>query len=150
VSRYASETSVSTSASKAEIERIIERYGATEFMSGWSADQAVIAFTMADRQVRFILPMPSRDEKRFTHHSKGARTPEAALKEWEQACRQRWRALALWIKAVLEAAEAGIITIESALLSFTMLPNGQTVGEWSAPQLIEIYETGHMPPLLPG
>ena len=73
MTRYAASTSVAVSTSKAEIERIVERYGAIQFMSGWSAEQALIAFTMECRQVRFILPMPSRDEKRFTHHSKGPR-----------------------------------------------------------------------------
>lgn len=66
-----------------------------------------------------------------------------------EATRQRWRALALWIKAVLEAAEAGITTLEEALQPFTMLPDGCTVGEWMALQIEAAYETGRMPPMLP-
>lgn len=92
--KFAASTSVSVAASKAEIERIVERYGAGQFMSAWSQDKAIIAFVMEERQVRFTLEMPDKTERRFTHHSRGARTPEAALKEWEQACRQKWRALA--------------------------------------------------------
>ena len=104
MAKYASTTAVSVASSKAEIERIVKRYGAGQFMSAWSADKAVIAFLMEGRQVRFTLTMPSKTEKRFTHRSRGPRTPEAAHKEWEQACRQRWRALALVIKAKLEVA----------------------------------------------
>ena len=91
----AAATTVTSSASREEIERTLIRYGADQFMYGWQDDAAMIAFRLGDRQVRFVLPMPSRGEKRFTHHRRGARIPEAALKEWEQAIRQRWRALAL-------------------------------------------------------
>lgn len=147
--RYATETSVSVGASKAEIERIIERYGATQFMSGWSAEQAVIAFTMEDRQVRFILPMPAREEKRFTHHARGPRTPEAALKEWEQACRQRWRALALVVKAKLEAVDSGISVFEDEFMANIVLPGGRTVSEEIRPRIAQAYATNTLQPLLP-
>lgn len=146
---YAKDTSVSVANSKAEIERIVERYGAGQFMSGWTADRAMIAFSMEGRQVRFVLPMPDRDEKRFTHHSKGLRTPDAALKQWEQACRQRWRALALVIKAKLEAVESGISIFEDEFMANIVLPGGRTVSEEVRPKIAEAYETGKMPPLLP-
>jgi hypothetical protein len=149
MARYASETSVSVSQSKMEIERIVERYGAGQFMSGWSAEQAVIAFAMEGRQVRFILPMPSKDEQRFTHHSRGLRTPEAALKEWEQACRQRWRALALVIKAKLEAVESGISIFEDEFMANIVLPGGRTVSQEVRPAIAQAYEGGHVGPLLP-
>lgn len=149
MSRYAANTSVSVSNSKAEIERLVERYGAGQFMSGWSAEQAVIAFLMEGRQVKFILPMPARDERRFTHHSKGTRAPDAALKEWEQACRQRWRALALVIKAKLEAVESGISVFEDEFMANIVLPGGKTVSEEVRPLIASAYTTGKVQPLLP-
>lgn len=149
MSRYAENTSVSVSTSKAEIERIVERYGAAQFMSGWSAEQALIAFQMEGRQVRFVLPMPSRDEREFTHHSKGLRTPEAALKAWEQACRQRWRALALVIKAKLEAVESGISVFEDEFMANIVLPNGRTVSQEVRPKIASAYSGEGMPALLP-
>lgn len=149
MSKYASETSVSVSNSKAEIERIVERYGAGQFMSGWTQDHALIAFMMQGRQVRFILPMPSRSERRFTHHSKGMRTEEAALKAWEQACRQRWRALALVIKAKLEAVESQISVFEDEFMANIVLPGGRTVSEEVRPRIAAAYETGAVTPLLP-
>src|SRR3712207_3164132 len=103
MSRYAANTEVSSSRSRDEIERTLERYGADQFLYGWQEDNAVVGFRMQGRQVRFVLPLPSKSEKRFTEHSRGLRSPEAAHKEWEQAVRQRWRALALVIKAKLEA-----------------------------------------------
>ena len=147
--KFAASTSVSVAASKAEIERIVERYGAGQFMSAWSQDKAIIAFVMEERQVRFTLEMPDKTERRFTHHSRSARTPEAALKEWEQACRQRWRALALVIKAKLEAVESGIAIFEDEFLANIVMPNGRTVGEEARPMIAEAYRTREMPSLLP-
>jgi len=147
--RYATNTSVSVSASKQEIERIVERYGASGFMSAWDQTGAVIAFAMDDRQVRFSLAMPDKGERRFTHHSRGARTPDAAHKEWEQTCRQRWRALALVIKAKLEAVESGIAVFEDEFMANIVLPDGRTVSEEVRPRIAIAYDTGSMPPMLP-
>lgn len=149
MTRYARDTSVSVANSKAEIERILERYGADQFMSGWSADRAIIGFTMQGRQVRFVLPMPDRNDREFTHHSKGPRAPDAALKQWEQACRQRWRALALVIKAKLEAVESEISVFEDEFMANIVLPNGRTVSDEVRPRIAAAYDTGDMPNLLP-
>ena len=67
----------------------------------------------------------------------------------EQACRQRWRALALIVKAKLEAVEAGISSFELEFLPYPMLPNGGTVGAWALPRIALACATGQMPPMLP-
>lgn len=144
---YAVNTSVLVAKSKAEIEAILERYGAEQFMSGWNAEIAIIGFTIRIdddqiRQIKFNLPMPSKTERRFTHHSKGARTVEAALKEWEQVCRQRWRALALVIKAKLEAVECGISTIEDEFLAQTVMGDGRTVSQHVKEPIALAYKGG--------
>jgi len=149
MTRYAATTSVSSANSKAEIEALVERYGAAQFVSGWSADKAVVGFTMRGRQVKFVLTMPDKGQKEFTHHSKGRRTPEAAIAQWEQACRSRWRALLLVIKAKLEAVESGISVFEDEFMANIVLPDGPTVGEWMRPQIARAYETREMPALLP-
>lgn len=145
MSRYASGTSVSVEASRSEIERILRRYKADAFMYAAEADRAMIQFRIGLRQVRFLLVMPDPKDREFTQHSRGYRTPAAAENLWEQACRQRWRALALVIKAKLEAVAAGITTIEDEFLAHTVLPSGQTVGQFIEPQLQIAYETGAMP-----
>ena len=150
MARYAETTEVSSDRSRAEIERILERYGATAFMYGWDMQRAVISFDVAGRRYRIALPLPEKDDPTFTHSPTGRqRASNSASAAYEQAKRQRWRALALWIKAVLEAATSGILTIEDALLPFTVLPNGQTAGQWLAPQIEKVYLTGYMPALLP-
>lgn len=150
MTRYAADTSVSVSNSKAEIERIIERYGATGFMSGWSGDKAMIAFAMNGRQIRFVLVMPDKGDAEFTTSAAGReRSADAAYKAWEQACRQRWRALALVIKAKLEAVESGISVFDDEFMANIVLPDGTTVGEFMRPQITTAYEQRSMPPLLP-
>lgn len=148
MSRYAATTEVSVEKSRAEIEVTLARYGADAFAYFTEAERAMIAFRMSGRQVRFILTLPAKNRHEFTHHSRGPRTPEAAHAAWEQACRQRWRALALVIKAKLEAVAAGITTVEDEFLAHTMLPDGSSVGQWAKPQLDEAYRLGHMPPML--
>lgn len=137
--------------SRAEIERTLKRYKATAFAYGWEEDTATVMFKLAGRQVRFRVPLPDPGAAEFTRTPTGrTRSAPAAAEAYEQAARQRWRALALVIKAKLEAVEAGISTVEEEFLAAIMLPGGATVGEWAAPQLREVYGRGAMPALMPG
>jgi hypothetical protein len=149
--RFAENTSVSSETSRAEIERTLARYGASAFMYGWEPGRSVVQFRANDRYVKFELPLPDRSAREFTHTPSRnmRRSPKQAEDAYEQAVRQRWRALALVIKAKLEAVETGITTFEMEFLAHTLLPNGQTVGEWSGPQIDEAYESGRMPALIP-
>jgi hypothetical protein len=153
VTRYAAQTEVSSDKSRSEIERTLSRYGATAFMYGWdeNANKAVISFKMADRFFKFLVPLPDRKSREFTHTpDRGKlRSPDAAEKSWEQGTRQRWRAIALLLKAVLEAAESGIKVAEDMLQSLILLPDGQTVADWMRPQVERAYLEGTMPSFLP-
>lgn len=148
--RYAADTSVSQDRSRSEIEATLKRYGATSFMYATEDTRAMIGFRIANRMVKFLLPMPDPKAREFTHTpARGTlRSPAEAEKAWEQAGRQRWRALALVIKAKLEAVAAGITTIEDEFLAHTVLPDGQTVGEFMQPQIAIAYERGSMPTTL--
>ncbi len=148
--RFAARTKVKTRESRDEIERTLQRYGGTAFMYGQTADRAVIAFELQNRRIKFELPLPNVGSDEFTKtQARGLeRSPEEAYKAWEQACRQRWRALALAIKAKLEAVAAEITTFEEEFLAHIVLPNGQTVGENILPHVTEAYESKKMPPLL--
>jgi hypothetical protein len=142
--RYATETAVPVDKTRNEIERTLMRYGAEAFGYMNEAFQVKLAFRMGGRHIRFILPMP--DPKDFSRTPTGQeRANDARQRAWEQAQRQRWRALLLIIKAKLEAVAAGITTIEDEFLAHTVLPDGSTVGEWAKPQLAIAYERGAMP-----
>lgn len=147
--RFAENTSVSSDKSKAEIDRILSRYGATGFMYGWSGTNAVIAFEMKGRRVKFVLPLPDRKSSEIAKSPSGrVRTLTQIEVAFEQAVRQRWRALALVIKAKLEAVETGITEFEEEFLAHIVLPNGSTVGHFMIPQIEKAYKAGKMPPLL--
>lgn len=148
---YAEKTTVSVTKTKADIEDLIIRYGADQFISGFKENLAVIGFTMANRQIKFLLPLPDKTDKIFWYTAgRGQkRSDDAAYAAWEQACRSKWRALYLIIKAKLEAVESGISTVEREFLYEIVLPDGRTAGEWMLPQINEAYLTGEMPPLLP-
>lgn len=151
MARYAADTSVPADRSRAEIERTLQRYGASSFVYGWGAKEAVIMFEAHERRIKFVLPLPARDDYRFTHTAQHrSRSETAAQTAWEQACRQSWRALALVIKAKLEAVAAGITEFEDEFLAHILLPSGQTFGEWARPQIAIAYEINVMPALMPG
>ena len=86
--RYAAETTVSAESSRAEIERILARWGATAFLYGYQGDQAVLGFVAHGPQVRFFLPLPDPTDRRFTMTPKPrqARSPTAAREAYEHPC----------------------------------------------------------------
>lgn len=151
MAKYAAGTEVPSDRSRSEIERTLRRYGASAFAYGWEGDRAQVAFKLAGRQIQFRLPLPDPRSGEFTLTPTGReRSATAAEEAYEQAVRQRWRALALVIKAKLEAVEAGISTVEDEFLSAITLPDGRTVSDWLGPQLAAVYARQAMPALLPG
>ena len=148
--RYASNTKVSSEKSRNEIERTLQRYGASGFGFWIEDNKALVQFQIENLKIAFNLPMPDRKSEEFTmssHENDWQRKPlaaETAHRRWEQACRQRWRALALVIKAKLEAIDSGISTFQEEFMAHIMLPDGVTVGEKLVPGLTELMETGKM------
>lgn len=136
--RFAANTEVSVERSRAEIERILARWGASRFLYASGETGSVIAFQFKQKQFRFLLPLPDRADKSFwktNHRWPRQRSEQAAFEAWEQACRQRWRALALNLKAKLEAVESGIESFEIAFMPYVVLPDGRTVAEHVLPAL---------------
>lgn len=150
---FAEGTSVPIERSKAEIETMLTRYGADQFVSGWAEQEARIQFRANGRYVRFVLPIPQRNEARFTQHPRYAsktRTAADASKACEQELRRLWRALALVVKAKLEAVESGIVGFEDEFMAHIVMPDGKTVAEHARPMIAEAYKTGKVAALLPG
>lgn len=139
---YARQTDVSPDRSRLEIERTLRRYGAERIASFWEDSRSGIGFQMRGRMIRLVLPMPSRAEFRLTPQGRD-RCENAIQACYDQAVRQRWRALLLVIKAKLEAVESGICSFEEEFLANTLLPGGQTVGELALPKVEQAYLTGN-------
>jgi len=148
--RYASQTAVPVDRSRGEIERILTRYGADIFSYATSLEQrrAYVAFRYNGVSFRIDITMPDPEGFKKTPGGRKRRSNDDAYKAYEQAQRQIWRALALYVKATLEAVDSGIIKIESALLPFALLPDGRTMSEWAVKALPAAYKTGGEPSLL--
>lgn len=134
---YAATTSVSVEKSRTEIERLLERHKARQYGTAvdYETQSARVQFRLHDRVVRFVLALP--DETNFRVRAK-----------FEQAERQKWRALFLVIKAKLESVESQIGTFEEEFMAHIVMPNDKTVGEILTPLIAESYGSGKMPRLL--
>jgi hypothetical protein len=133
---YAADTEVPVSRSKAAIEELLRQHGATEFASGWDPTHDRMQFRLFDRTIRFVLPRPDPQARKFTHDRRGfRRVPNSVTRSLEQADRQRWRALYLVIRAKLEAVEAGIAVFEQEFLAFVVMADGMTIGDVLVPRI---------------
>ena len=151
MARFAEGTEVSVEKSRAEIEKLITRYGATStaFVNALRPRHDHVRGP-ATRRIVFELLLPDIADRKFDLDGRrNLRTPERRRDVWEQACRQRWRALALVIKAKLEAVASGITTFEDEFLAHIMMPDGQTVGAHVKPSIESWYTGGSMQPLSP-
>lgn len=126
------------------MERILTKYGADQFSSGWTGDKAVVMFRIKSRYIRIDMPLAvkgvTRDRRNYVYSENQA----------AQENRRRWRAMVLYIKAKLESVESGIVSVEQAFMAHIMLPNRQTVSEFLQPQIESAYKNGEMPKALPG
>jgi hypothetical protein len=127
--RYAAHTKVPVRRSRDEIERTVERYGADAFGHLRADGKAKVQFRKDGRTVRFEVPIDPDPKQE----------------------RQKWRALALVIKAKLEATASGILTFEESFFAHIVMPDGRTVYEAAREPLALAYERGGGDvPLLPG
>lgn len=153
MSRYANGTSVPCERSEMEIKRTVLRYKAEQYLSGQKDGQVLVGFKMAGRVLRFTVPMPRATDPEITHFKNGygyqtKRSETAIAAKLNQEQRQRWRALALSIKAKLEAVESGIEEFEVAFMAQIVVPGtGKTVAELMVPRIDEAYRTGKAPAL---
>ena len=125
---YAETTKVPISQTKAEMERLLIKHGATAFGIAQDGQTASVFFRLNDRMIRFRVSVP----------------------EGPQRARSHWRALLLVIKAKLEAVATGIVTLEDEFLAQTVMGDGTTVGENIQPQIAENYRVGGAPRLMLG
>jgi hypothetical protein len=156
---YAEGTSVPIEKSKAEIERTLSNYGASQFLTGWDDKRglAVIQFEMKNRRIRFTVGTMKLEDFRKTIRKDAwgtprerERTDSQAKTQADKENRRRWRALLLTVKAKMEAVETGISSFEEEFMAHIVTASGQTIGEMIIPKLDKVASSGKLPPLLPG
>lgn len=142
MTRFAQRTSVPADRSRAEVERVLQRYGARGFGYSWERREGPktelrefsdIVFDFKGRRIRLDVPMPTEREAGTTAKA-------------EAATRQRWRALLLVLKAKLEAVESGISTLEREFLADILTEDGRTVGDILVPRITEAVRAGRLLP----
>jgi len=144
---YANKTTVSEEKSKHEIESLLMRHGADSFGYMRGKQEIQIMFELNGFSYRLAITIPTVEQFMTTATGR-ERKVEAAHKEQDQETRRLWRALALWLKAMIVADTDGIVTLKQSLLPFTMLPNGDTFSQYALPQLELLQSNGKMPTLL--
>jgi hypothetical protein len=108
---YARGTTVSEEKSRAEIEQTIRRHVGRDaaFSYGTMPGKAAIQFAAYGRQIKFELPLPTKEEgaeKARDGRAPGRRPTPAQIEYWlDQEYRRRWRCMLLIIKAKFEAVE---------------------------------------------
>lgn len=144
---YAKNTNVSPEKSQEEIRKTLRKYGADKFGTMEEKDRAHVMFEYNNMSIQITAQFPDRSE--FTKTETGrSRTESAVDTEYEQAIKQRWRALLLGIKAKLEFCESGISTIEKEFMANIILPDGRNISDHLLPELSQITKSGKMPKLL--
>lgn len=148
--RYAEGTSVAPEKSQMEIKVLLSKYGCQGFAFAETATLSRVEFMAHARRVRFALPMPSPDEKRFMKmRLRGyGYDAERTRQAWEAEVRRLWRCLLLSIKSKLEVVETGMAIFEEEFLANIVLPDGRTAGEHALPAIARAYETGQVAGLL--
>lgn len=144
--KYAEGTEVPISRSREELERVLERFGATA--QAWLRDdelhQIKLAFKRQGKSYRFTVKLVGRKDCRDTPTGRWERTDKQAQDAADQENRRRFRSLTNYVKALMDAADTGIISSEEALLPFLLLPSGSTVAEAIAPQIESALRSGRV------
>lgn len=125
MTRYAEGTTVTVESSRGEITGILAKHGVLEM--GWQTgpDGDRLLFKLHGRSYLFDIKKPLRSEVASLYPN--ARDLDAKMAaEW----RRRWRAHVLLIKAKLEFASGGDVTVAQEFMPYLLVPGGGTLSEW--------------------
>jgi len=129
------DTSVAVERSKEQIRDALRSAGAkgVQFDEVWEPETRLV--------VRFLWAVGEGFEQvvRVRLEAKPLPPERGARGGWrvspEQRERQAWRALAWYLKTMLEAATFGLLRFEDVFLSFVEGDDGRTIGEYVIPML---------------
>jgi hypothetical protein len=99
-------------------------------------ERSAVAFRIHGVSFRFQVLTPPLSDFRFAGKTRRYRDDQQATAARDQAHRQRWRSLLLFVRAAIEAAEQGATTIVEALLPWVVTPSNRTIGEDLVPRLL--------------
>lgn len=150
---YAEGTVVTAEKSRAEIEKVLAKYGAKNRLvfTNDDAGEIQVSFEIAGKRVLMSRNLPSAQDRKMSRDTKGytrtAKQTEAAV---DKETRRRWRAMLLKVKVRLEDAfsEEHVTPEEKARAFYdnfgmdVVLPGNRTLAHVVLPQIEEAYGTG--------
>lgn len=132
MTRFAEGTRVEVASSRAEIEKLVTRFGATRFMIATDSvgHTAAVQFFAKERMIRLTLSLGQKGPS-------GTPVPVT-----DAEARRRWRSLALLLKAKLVAVDDGLVEFEQEFLPNIVMADGVTVYERTRDGLRLEYQSG--------
>lgn len=134
MTRYAEGTTVTVESSRGEISGILGKHGVMEmgWQTGPTGDR--LMFKLDGRSYLFEIRKPTAQELWETWRAEGRsdRTLKFLPNDAQVAAewRRRWRAHVLLIKAKLEFASGGDVTVAQEFMPYLIVPGGKTLSEW--------------------
>jgi len=112
---FAAHTKVPVETTRAEIDRLLGRHGATQrgVMQNDETKHAIVAFVIQGAKYRIEIPLADKRGKPLS----------------DQILRTRWRLVLLALKTKLEIVALGVSTVEHEFMADLVLTNGRTVQE---------------------
>lgn len=133
---YAAGTNVGEERSRAELQYILERFGADQF--GYASDrttfQARIMFRFKGANFAFSMPLATPNDRRvkFTPSGKLRNGTQVAANMQDEN-RRRWRSLCLTVKAMLVGVEDGIFNFAEIFMPYMIWGDGRTTAQTLLP-----------------
>lgn len=127
MSRYAKNTSVPIAKSRGEIQKLLRDWGCSRI--SWEDDYDEEEATLRFVWYRDEVPFPARFRLNLDPGEAMTKT------QHDQFQRSSHRVLLIWIKAALNAVEAGLVSAEAVFLPWLEGYDGRTVAEVALPQI---------------
>jgi hypothetical protein len=146
--RYAEKTTVPISQSRGEIDTLLRKWGCDgiQWTDEFALNQVTLRFSWNHEgqpyMARFAIAVPPIDEEDVLDLRTGEVSEAKRAKAEVRRGKVEHRILLLWLKAALNAVEAGIISAETLFLPFIEDQTGKTVAELLVPQFAKIPHVG--------
>jgi hypothetical protein len=141
--RYAQETTVQVGRSRGEIDNLLRQWGAKgiQWSDDFEHDRVILRFVWnyegTDYMARFVIELPGKED--LKDEAIDGRTGAVSDLKMEKLLaargKQEHRLLLLWLKAALNAVDAGMVSAETLFLPFLEGQTGETVAEIAIPNL---------------
>lgn len=144
---YAQGTKVGVMQTHMQIQTMLKKAGAFDFMTFSRAGKEGLAFLRDGIAYRLVATLPETEEEAKKWSAGGRLSGHESYVELERA--RRMRSLLLVVKARLTAMDDGIQTFEEAFFGDALTDNDQTVAERMVPRIKQAALSGHYPSALP-